>query len=175
VSEFVEECRREWRRLHVPDLVANEMAADLAADLRDAEVEGASREDLLGDAALDAHAFARSWAQERGLVTPAASQRRRLRLALSLVVAAIIIGGGTAAGLLFTRAPSQAQMPQVVVPHVVGVNIAKATAAAESAGLIPEIRYRTRRRGRFGFVAFQTPSPDTKVQQGTALFLVVNR
>jgi hypothetical protein len=48
VSEFVEECRREWRRLRVPDLVANEMAAYLAADLREAEAEGASAEEVLG-------------------------------------------------------------------------------------------------------------------------------
>ena len=34
MSQFVEECRREWKRLGVPDPVANEMAADLAADLK---------------------------------------------------------------------------------------------------------------------------------------------
>jgi hypothetical protein len=33
VSEFIEECRREWKRLGVPDAAANEMAADLTADL----------------------------------------------------------------------------------------------------------------------------------------------
>ena len=33
MSEFVDECRREWHRLGVPDPVANEMAADLTADL----------------------------------------------------------------------------------------------------------------------------------------------
>ena len=31
MNEFIEECRREWRRLGVPDPIANEMAADLAA------------------------------------------------------------------------------------------------------------------------------------------------
>jgi hypothetical protein len=36
VSEFVDECRREWRRLGVPDPIANEMAADLTADLEEA-------------------------------------------------------------------------------------------------------------------------------------------
>ena len=48
MNEFVEECRREWRRLGVPDPVANEMAADLAADLEEAEAEGCSAEEVLG-------------------------------------------------------------------------------------------------------------------------------
>jgi hypothetical protein len=48
VNDFVEECRREWRRLRVPDRVANEMAADLKADLDEAEAEGASPEAVLG-------------------------------------------------------------------------------------------------------------------------------
>jgi hypothetical protein len=34
MSEFVEQCRREWRRLGVPDPLAEEMATDLASDLR---------------------------------------------------------------------------------------------------------------------------------------------
>jgi len=43
VNEFVEECRREWRRLGVPDPIANEMAADLTADIEEAEAEGGLR------------------------------------------------------------------------------------------------------------------------------------
>ena len=42
MNEFVEECRREWRRLGVPDPIANEMAADLTADIEEAESEGGS-------------------------------------------------------------------------------------------------------------------------------------
>ena len=38
--EFVEECRQEWKRLRVPDPVANEMAADLEADLKEAGGRG---------------------------------------------------------------------------------------------------------------------------------------
>jgi len=70
VNEFVEECRREWRRLRVPDAVANEMAADLEADLREAEAEGASAEEVLGSGAFDPRSFAASWAAERGVVPP---------------------------------------------------------------------------------------------------------
>jgi hypothetical protein len=67
VNEFVEQCRSEWRRLGVPDPVANEMAADLAADLEEAEAEGASAQEVLGSGAFDPRAFAAAWAAERGV------------------------------------------------------------------------------------------------------------
>ena len=60
MNEFVDECRREWRRLGVPDPVANEMAADLTADLEEAEAEGGSPEDVLGNSAFDPRRFAGS-------------------------------------------------------------------------------------------------------------------
>jgi hypothetical protein len=72
MSEFVDECRREWKRLRVPDAVANEMAADLEADLKEAEAEGASAEDVLGSGAFDPRSFAASWAAERGVIPPSA-------------------------------------------------------------------------------------------------------
>jgi hypothetical protein len=68
VSDFVEECRREWKRLRVPTSSADEMAADLSADLREAERDGAVPEDVLGTGAMDPRAFAAAWAEERGLV-----------------------------------------------------------------------------------------------------------
>lgn len=70
MSQFIEECRREWKRLRVPDPVANEMAADLEADLKEAEEEGASAEDVLGSGAFDPRSFAASWAAERGVIQP---------------------------------------------------------------------------------------------------------
>src|SRR5579864_4893833 len=70
VSEFVDECRREWRRLGVPDPVANEMAADLTADLEEAEAEGGSPEDVLGNSAFDPRRFAAAWAAARGVTGP---------------------------------------------------------------------------------------------------------
>ena len=59
MSEFVDECRREWRRLGVPDPIANEMAADLTADIDEAEAEGGSAEDVLGNSALRPSALRR--------------------------------------------------------------------------------------------------------------------
>jgi hypothetical protein len=104
VNRFVEECRREWKRLRVPDAIANEMAADLAADLAEAEAEGASAEDVLGDAVFDPRAFAASWAAERGVAAgPPAELRRSPSVALlvagavmlvtTLVGATLLVGG----------------------------------------------------------------------------------
>src|SRR5215510_7281479 len=79
MSDFVEQCRREWRRLGVPDSLADEMAADLASDLGEAEAEGVSAEELLGSG--DARSFAASWATERGIipVPPGRGNARRPR------------------------------------------------------------------------------------------------
>ena len=52
MSDFVEQCRLEWRRLGVPDPLAEEMAAELASDLREAEAEGVSAEEFLGSVPL---------------------------------------------------------------------------------------------------------------------------
>jgi len=76
VSDFVEQCKEEWKRLHVPDPVANEMAADLAADLKEAEADGASPEEVLGSGAFDPQSFAASWAAERGVIPPLTAQEK---------------------------------------------------------------------------------------------------
>jgi hypothetical protein len=96
VNKFVEECCREWKRLGVPDPVANEMAADLAADLEEAEAEGASAEEVLGSGAFDPRSFAAAWAAERGLIQrPPRRLLRRSRLpaAIGAVFALIAIVG----------------------------------------------------------------------------------
>jgi len=91
VNRFIEECRREWKRLHVPDAIANEMAADLAADLAEAEAEGASAEDVLGEAVFDARSFAATWAEERGVITPAPAQRDGRTSVPLVVVGAVLL------------------------------------------------------------------------------------
>jgi hypothetical protein len=102
MSDFVEQCRKEWRRLGVPDPVADEMAADLGSDLRDAEAEGISAEEFLGSSVFDPRSFASSWAAERGII-PAPPTHRRARkrpfvlgaftavAALTLIVAALLL------------------------------------------------------------------------------------
>jgi hypothetical protein len=92
VNEFVEECRREWKRLGVPGPAANEMAADLEADLAEAAADGASPEEVLGTGAFDARSFAANWAAERGLVPAAQVTRRRIPVALAAFVALALVG-----------------------------------------------------------------------------------
>ena len=90
MDSFVKKCRREWKRLRVPDAVANEMAADLEADLKEAEAEGASPEDVLGTAVFDPRAFAASWAAERGVI-PAPESKPRLNGRTPFVVAGVTL------------------------------------------------------------------------------------
>lgn len=99
MNQFVEECRREWRRLGVPDPVANEMAADLTADLEEAEAEGGSPEDVLGNSAFDPRRFAAAWALARGVTGPPVSGRPSLwrpsmAIALCAVLGVLIVGAG---------------------------------------------------------------------------------
>ena len=66
MTSFIEECRREWRRLGVPELLADEMATDLETDLAEAEADGIPAAEILGES--DPRRFAATWASERGLV-----------------------------------------------------------------------------------------------------------
>jgi hypothetical protein len=83
------------------------MAADLASDLREAEAEGVSAEELLGSSAFDPRSFAASWASARGIIPapPSRGKARRRPLALvgftALAATALIV----AALLLLTGEP----------------------------------------------------------------------
>ncbi len=68
VSQFVDECLKEWHRLGVDEAVANEMAADLEVDLAEAATDGVGPEAVLGNGFFDPAAFAASWAAARGVV-----------------------------------------------------------------------------------------------------------
>jgi hypothetical protein len=101
MSSFVDECRKEWSRLGVPEAEANEMAADLEADLAEAKAEGVSPEEVLGNGYFDPRSFAASWAASRGFVRPTRSARgtiqvRTLALALGTVIAAAFVALGLA-------------------------------------------------------------------------------
>ncbi len=100
MTDFVEQCRLEWRRLGVPDALAEEMAAELAADLTEAEAEGVSAEEFLGS---DARSFAASWAAERGIIPAAPSRakaRRRPFVLVAFTALAAIVLIFAARGLL---------------------------------------------------------------------------
>jgi hypothetical protein len=89
MTSFVEECRREWKRLGVPDLLADEMATELESDLADAEADGVSAAELLGES--DPRRFAATWARERGLVSEPAPQKRRRRSWPWIIVALVLV------------------------------------------------------------------------------------
>ena len=105
MNTFVTACRREWRRLGVPEAVANEMASDLQTDLAEAEADGVSPEEVLGNGYLDPQSFAASWATARGVTDapsrPAGITRRRPR---TEVTAAVICGVAVLAGLFVVAA-----------------------------------------------------------------------
>jgi hypothetical protein len=101
VNEFVSECRTEWRRLGVVDPVADDMAAELAADLEEAETEGTPIEQVLGADAFEPRAFAAAWAAERGLL-----RQRRVNVRLAAVAAAFALAAVVGGVLVLASAPS---------------------------------------------------------------------
>lgn len=88
MNHFIEECRREWRRMRVPKPVADDMAAELENDLTEAAAEGVTAEELLGAP----RAFAATWAAARGI-------RRRRPVFLIAAIAALLALALSGAGL----------------------------------------------------------------------------
>jgi hypothetical protein len=75
------------------------MAADLEADLDEAEAEGGSPEDVLGNSAFDPRRFAAAWAVARGVTgTLAPDGRSRWRtpvaIALTVFLGVLTVGAG---------------------------------------------------------------------------------
>lgn len=100
----VNQCVRTWRRLGVPKEVADEMAAELGADLESAAAEGLSATSVVGS---DARGFAATWAFERGVVRP------RLRLGLTAFAALVGAVPGVGFGLFVAYGLSSAAMGSI--------------------------------------------------------------
>jgi hypothetical protein len=187
VSEFIEECRREWKRLRVPDPIADEMAADLAADLEEAEADGASAEEVLGSGASDPRAFAASWATERGVVQPRFRdkiRRRPLLLGAAALLVALAAAGVAVAIFTFSQqshaptltAPSPtATNVAAPAPDLIGLKMTEAVRAAQDAGLAVSIKFIKRAGSPAGTVVAQTPPAATEVARGATLLFVVAR
>jgi hypothetical protein len=151
MSNFVEQCRREWRRLGVPDPLADEMAADLTTDLQEAEAEGISIEELLGSSAFDPQSFAASWASERGIIPPPSVSRESRRrpfvlvaftalAAITVFIAALLlVTGEPKVSLVATRASAH---PLLVPPlHGPGPGAILRTQTAVSASAAAPIEW----------------------------------
>jgi hypothetical protein len=188
VSEFVDACRREWRRLGVPEPAANEMAADLAADLKEAEQDGVTAEEVLGSGAFDPRAFAASWASERGLVPAQRRDRMRdHRLLLALLgLVVLLAAAGLTTGLLVnsrshhsspvdgTTSPRPTRTV-LAMPNLIGLGENEAKSAAQAAGLQVRITIRARTGTATGTVLSQTPIAGATVDPGSTLLIVVAR
>jgi hypothetical protein len=122
------------------------MASDLEADLVEAQADGVSASEILGES--DPRRFASAWAEERGLVSdpPPKKSRRRFWIVLAVVLAVFLLFGGMAAfGLLATTSvdvqaspPVQVRpqpIPSVRVPSLIGMKACQAKRAAVDAGL----------------------------------------
>lgn len=116
MSDFVSECRQEWKRLRVPDAVADEMAAELAADLSEAAAEGVQAEEVLGPGGADPRSFAASWAAGRGVIQPRTKKRpgtRSLVLAATVALSAAALAAGVA--ILATPPGTTSALPPTTV------------------------------------------------------------
>ena len=169
MTPFVEECRREWKRLGVPELLAEEMATELEADLAEAQADGISAAEMLGES--DPRRFATNWARERGLVSSPAPERKRRPIRPWVVAAFLVflvlpstwlalqtVGTGHA-----TSSPPVRVTPRrkATVPNLVGMRACKAERIALAAGLIVRHVPRNRCNGR---VIAQKPAPGSIVR-----------
>jgi hypothetical protein len=141
MTAFVDECRREWRRLGVPDSIADEMATELESDLAEAEADGVSAAEMLGES--DPRRFAANWARERGLVADDRPQKSRKRwlwvAAFVLALVFVVVLGLFAAVGVSTHVHVSAAQPQtvggLVVPNLVGLKACHAKRIALESGL----------------------------------------
>lgn len=180
MSAFVEECRAEWRRLGVPDSIADEMASDLEVDLDEASAEGVSATEILGES--DPRRFAASWASARGLVPDRRPRRRRSLSTIFAAALAVLIVGMVVGVVLVVEAAHpyihtltrQGQQPVgVPVPLLVGLKERQAVALVRAKRLgVAVVRVAHRPAG---VVVTQAPSAGARVEPGTTVLLRVGR
>jgi hypothetical protein len=184
VSEFVEECRREWKRLRVPRPIADEMADDLAADLQEAEADGASVEEVLGSGASDPRAFAAAWASERGIIprrrTQGIRRPRLLTVVLLLLVALVVAAAVGVVAMLAASGNSQAPRsivatisPSLVPGGIIGTAIDGATVAPSNIALTAGRRTVLRKRPRA--ITITVENSGTQVVERTHLTVQIAR
>lgn len=175
MNSFVDECRLEWKRLGVPDSLAEEMASDLEADLEDANAEGVPAPEVVGDG--DPRRLARDWAVARGLVRDEPSTPRRTRRYRLLVSIAVLLlaGGGTALGLgLAGTLNSPPRPPKTVpLPLVTGMKETQAARVLRASGLLPHVILVKSQRA--GYVVAQSPAAGARLGRGSVVRLRVGR
>ena len=94
------------------------MAADLAADLKEAEADGVSPEEVLGSGAFDPRSFAAAWAAERGVSRPSPGRQRVPRRSFILAaIAALVAIAISGAALAIFASPSGSESAPVILPR----------------------------------------------------------
>jgi hypothetical protein len=174
LSSFIEQCRREWKRLGVPDSVAEEMATDLAADLQEAKAEGASPEDVLGADAGDPRVFAASWAIERGVATrqPKSGFRRHSLLIVVAVAVTLLAVSAFLSLIAFGQFRSAKSAVTVTVPNLLAYKQGQAANIALSYGFM--VTTVTQKGSPDGFVFAQSPIGGTSVPRRSTVTIYVN-
>jgi hypothetical protein len=167
MTAFVEECRQEWKRLGVPELLAEEMATELEADLAEAAADGISAAEMLGES--DPRRFAATWARERGLVAEPPPKKSHKRLWIGLAVGLLIVVvvlpmlalvtlGATSVSVATSDAPTPVR--SVVIPSFIGMKACRALRIAQESRL--NVRPFPRSRCEAVVVA-QRPAPHTLI------------
>ena len=140
---FIEECRYEWKRLGVPDSLAEEMASELEADLAEAQADGVSAAEMLGES--DPRRFAATWARERGLVAEPPPKKSRKWVWIGLAVGCVLlfvalpalalIGTSSGGGSVVAQVTPPQRQNAITVPKLVGLTVCTAFVRAQHAGL----------------------------------------
>jgi hypothetical protein len=149
MTAYVEECRKEWKRLGVPTLLAEEMATELESDLAEAEADGVSAAEMLGES--DPRRFAATWAMERGLIEEPRPKKNRLRFFIAggvafvvMFFAVMLLVGGLFATATVSPPPVKSPVRPVTVATVVlpsfsGLNACQAVRKATRLGFTVHI------------------------------------
>ncbi|HMK69013.1 MAG TPA: hypothetical protein VK433_10720 [Stellaceae bacterium] len=177
MTAYVEECRQEWKRLGVPDLLAEEMAIELESDLAEARADGVSAAELLGES--DPRRFAAAWARERGLVAEPQPPKKKRRIwiwvvavlaffVLMLMWLALQTVGASTVSVSPPTQPTPVR--SVVIPNFVGMKACHARRIAVESLL----RIRPFPRSRCdAIVVAQRPPPHTLIAGRRARHTVV--
>ena len=132
MSHFVEECRREWKRLRVPAQSPTRWPTISQRISVRPKLTVPPRRKCSAAALPDPRAFAAAWASERGIVRPRRLHRLRKRwlvvLASFIVFVLLVVAAGLIAALSVTEssAPRTATTvaPAVVAPgRIIGTSI----------------------------------------------------
>jgi hypothetical protein len=163
----------------VPDLLADEMASDLEADLEEAQTEGVAAAEILGES--DPRRFAATWASERGLVAERPPKKSRKRLWIGLAVAFVLltvfflVGAALATFSTGSANPVRVTPPRridaVTVPNVVGLRACNAVRVATHAGLNVRLPGHEHGYGCDLVVGAQSPAAQGVVRRNAMLTL----